>query len=92
MTAGATVLGSVVIARHRAQAAADLAALAAAARLAAGEQNACATAESVARANAGRVADCAVDGLDVLVTVSAATALSGWQVSARARAGPAQAL
>ncbi|MGU3502213.1 Rv3654c family TadE-like protein [Mycobacterium sp. C31M] len=91
MTAGATVLGSVVITRHRAQAAADLSALAGAARLAAGEQSACAAVESVTHANAGTVAECAVDGLDVLVTVTATTVLSGWQVSARARAGPAQA-
>ncbi|EUA24203.1 hypothetical protein I552_3240 [Mycobacterium xenopi 3993] len=42
-------LGSVVVARHRAQAAADLAALAAAARVSAGADVACARAGVVAR-------------------------------------------
>ncbi|BBU20638.1 hypothetical protein MYXE_04270 [Mycobacterium xenopi] len=44
VTGGGAYLGSVVVARHRAQAAADLAALAAAARVSAGADVACARA------------------------------------------------
>ena len=53
--------GSAVIARHRAQAAADLAALAAAGRLASGPQAACASAASLAAAMSATVSACAVD-------------------------------
>ncbi|OCB41378.1 helicase [Mycobacterium malmoense] len=78
-------LGAVVVARHRAQAAADLAALAAAARLPAGAGAACARATAVARAMRTD-ASCAVDDLDVVVTVRAA--VLGGAASAAARAGP----
>ena len=57
-----------MIARHRAQAAADLAALAAAARLPAGADVACGQASAIADAMRVGVADCVVDGLDVVVT------------------------
>ncbi|MET0704675.1 MAG: Rv3654c family TadE-like protein, partial [Mycobacterium sp.] len=62
--AGVSV-GSVVVARHRAQAAADLAALAAAGRLPAGPEQACASAGDVARAMKAGVARCDVEELDV---------------------------
>ncbi len=62
-------LGAAVVARHRAQAAADLAALAAAARLAAGPATACARAKVVAREMRTSPTGCAVDDLDVVVTV-----------------------
>ncbi|WP_341865314.1 Rv3654c family TadE-like protein [Mycobacterium scrofulaceum] len=78
-------LGAVVVARHRAQAAADLAALAAAARLPAGAEAACARATAVARAMRTD-ASCAVDDLDVVVTVRAG--VFGGAASAAARAGP----
>lgn len=80
-------LGSAVVARHRAQAAADLAALAAAARLSSGAEAACARAAAVARAM--RVADtrCEVDGLDVVITARVPVIFAG-AARAAARAGP----
>lgn len=83
----AAYLGSAVVARHRAQAAADLAALAAAAQLTSGPETACARAAAVAREM--RIFDigCAMDGLDVVVTARVAVVVSG-AASATARAGP----
>lgn len=91
VTGGVAVLGSVVIARHRAQSAADLAALSAAAWLASGRQNACARAVSVATAMRTMVTDCTVQGLDTVITVEADAGVPGWRATARARAGPAEA-
>ncbi|MCF6387683.1 flp pilus-assembly TadE/G-like family protein [Mycobacterium sp. MBM] len=88
VTAGVAVLGSVVIARHRAQSAADLAALAAAADLLSGHQIACGRAVSVANAMGATVTDCAVDGLDTVIAVAVDAGVHGWRASARARAGP----
>ncbi|KRD05153.1 hypothetical protein ASE48_18280 [Mycobacterium sp. Root265] len=90
VTAGVTVLGSVVIARHRAQSAADLAALSAAAALTSGHQIACARAISVATAMRTTVTDCAVHGLDIVIAVAADAGVPGWRASARARAGPGE--
>ena len=87
VTVAGAYLGAVVVARHRAQAAADLAALAAAGRLAAGPEAACARATAVARAMRTD-AGCAVDDLDVVVTVR--IAVLGGASSAAARAGPAR--
>jgi secretion/DNA translocation related TadE-like protein len=79
-----------VVARHRAQAGADLAALAAASRLAAGPETACAQARLVARAMRASTTGCAVDDLDVVVTVEVRLAVGGWgSARAAARAGPA---
>jgi secretion/DNA translocation related TadE-like protein len=90
ITGGGVYLGAAVVARHRAQAAADLAALAAAARLAAGPETACAQAKAVAREMVGSITGCAVDDLDVVVTVDARLAIGGWgSARAAARAGPA---
>ncbi len=87
-SAGATAyLGSAVVARHRAQAAADLAALAAAARLPTGVAAACARATAVAHEMGVDAAECGVDGLDVVVTVRVAVAFAG-AAEAAARAGP----
>jgi secretion/DNA translocation related TadE-like protein len=78
-----------VVARHRAQAAADLAALAAAAGLPAGSQTACVQANAVARAMGVSTADCVVDGLDVVVTIEVGLAVGRWgKARAAARAGP----
>jgi secretion/DNA translocation related TadE-like protein len=88
--AGALV-GSAVIARHRAQAAADLAALAAAARVALGAQAACASAAALATASGAALSSCTVDELDVVVTVEVPVGLGRWGVNAAragARAGP----
>nr|ABP43870.1 hypothetical protein Mflv_1388 [Mycolicibacterium gilvum PYR-GCK] len=92
VTCGAAVLGSAVAARHRAQAAADLAALGAAGRLADGHDAACRIADQIVRAMRTTLGECAVDGLDVVVRVDAGVSLGGPLVgsaSASARAGPA---
>jgi secretion/DNA translocation related TadE-like protein len=91
VTAGGSCLGSAVIGRHRAQAAADLAAMAAAARVPAGPQAACARAAAVVHRMRAEKIDCAVDGLDAVVTVEVAVAFIGWGTGvarAAARAGP----
>lgn len=82
-TVGGFHLGSAVVARHRAQAAADLAALAAAARLPSGVDAACGQASVIATAMSVGLAECAVDDLDVVVTIDSGKA------RAAARAGPA---
>jgi secretion/DNA translocation related TadE-like protein len=89
VTGGCACLGAAVVARHRAQAAADLAALAAAARVPAGAETACAQAGVVARAMRADPAGCAVDDLDVVVTVEVGLAVGRWGTArAAARAGP----
>ncbi len=88
VTGAGAYLGSVVVARHRAQAAADLAALAGAARLPSGPGAACARATVVAREMRVNAARCEVDDLDVIVTVQVPVALAG-AARAAARAGPA---
>jgi secretion/DNA translocation related TadE-like protein len=87
VTGAGAYLGSAVVARHRAQAAADLAALAAAGLLPAGAAAACARATAVAREMRVDDALCAVDELDVVVTVEVAVAFAG-RARAAARAGP----
>jgi secretion/DNA translocation related TadE-like protein len=82
-----------VIARHRAQAAADLAALAAAVYVADGSDAACAHAASLAHAMGTTVTQCAVEHLDVIVTVDAAVALGRFGTGparATSRAGPVE--
>ncbi|WP_308066247.1 Rv3654c family TadE-like protein, partial [Mycobacterium fragae] len=78
ITGGGAYLGAAVVARHRAQAAADLAALAAAARLPAGPETACARATNVARVMRIDRIGCAVDDLDVVVTVQVRVPIGGW--------------
>jgi secretion/DNA translocation related TadE-like protein len=91
ITTGGVYVGSAVIARHRAQAAADLAALAAAARLADGADAACGQASMVAQAMHTMVTQCVVDELDVVVTAEAPVALGVWgPARAAARAGPTE--
>ncbi len=87
VTAAGAWLGSAVLARHRAQAAADLAALAGAARLPNGVAVACARATSVAREMRVGGARCEVEDLDVVVTVEVPAAFG--TARAAARAGPA---
>jgi len=89
VTGGCACLGAAVVARHRAQAAADLAALAAAARLPAGPETACAQANAVARAMRVTTAGCAVDDLDVVITIEVGLTVGRWGTArAAARAGP----
>lgn len=91
VTSAGAVLGSAVAARHRAQAAADLAALGAAGRLADGHDAACRVAGRIAQAMRSTLGECAVDGLDVVVRADVGVSLGGPLVgsaSASARAGP----
>lgn len=91
ITLGVVTVGSAVAARHRAQAAADLAALAAAGRLATGAAAACQWAEAVAVAMRTSVTGCRIDVLDVVVSVETSVQLGRFGVGtagAVARAGP----
>ena len=91
MTVGGLVLASAVVASHRARLAADLAALAGAARLRDGAavEEACVAADRVAANNGAGLVGCGADGLrlDVIVVVTA----PAWPepAQARAKAGPA---
>lgn len=83
-------IGAAVAARHRAQSAADLAALAGAARVPGGSSAACAEAQAIAWAMAASVRRCELDRLDLVVTVAVAVGgRVGGQAVAAARAGPA---
>jgi len=84
--AGVT-LGSALVARHRTAAAADLAALAGAARAAGGQIGACATARAVAAANRAELASCRTAGQVVeVVAVIRLPSLFGVPMTARSRA------
>ncbi|MBJ7399976.1 MAG: flp pilus-assembly TadE/G-like family protein [Mycolicibacterium sp.] len=86
---GGIWLGAAEVARHRAQAVADLAALAAAGRLTLGPDVACRQADQLAAAMRATVRGCAVEHLDVVVTV--AVRMGGrisFEARAAARAGP----
>jgi secretion/DNA translocation related TadE-like protein len=83
---------SLVGARHQAETAADLAALAGAQTAADGTGDPCQAADRVAAANRGRLVRCAVDGDVVAVRVEVESPrLLGhtWTLTGRARAGPA---
>lgn len=86
------MVGAATVARHRAQAAADLAALAGALRVLDGESVACARAAEVSARNGAGLVACRVDGFDVIVTVEvAATGPGAWGAAQRsARAGPVE--
>lgn len=93
--AGAVLaVGQCVVVRHRAGAAADLAALAASATALEGEAPACACAARVAAAHHTRLAACAIHGEVADVTVAAAlpplpALLAGAPAArSRSRAGP----
>ena len=87
-------LEAVAVARHRAAAAADLSALAGARHRLEGQQQACAAAVRVARAQGARLEDCVLDG--EVVTVTAVVRPPGpvgrlGVARSRARAGPVSA-
>jgi secretion/DNA translocation related TadE-like protein len=91
--AGGTV-GAAHVASHRAQAAADLGALAGAARAIEGSAAACARAAELVAANGAGLVDCRLDGLDLTVTVQVSAAPMagvGRAATATARAGPVRA-
>lgn len=84
---GLSAAGGLVTAQRRAQAAADLAALAGASSL----DDPCAGARDNALANAAALESCRVDGDEVTVEVSVAGPRVPWRdvrVTAEARAGP----
>ncbi|MEU8776265.1 Rv3654c family TadE-like protein [Streptomyces sp. NPDC048606] len=83
---GVLLLGQAVVARHRAGAAADLAALAAALTWARGPEPACAAASRVAGAQGAVVVGCRVGG--EVVEVSARVRAGPFAPTVRARAGP----
>ena len=61
--------GAATVSRHRAQAAADLAALAGALRAWDGEPVACQRAADISARNGARLVECRLDGLDLVVAV-----------------------
>lgn len=81
-------LGAATVARHRAAAAADLAALAAARAAVDGTAAPCTEAATITSAGAARLESCEVSGWEVRVVVSAAAGILGQRATARARAGP----
>lgn len=84
-------LGSIAVLRHRAAAAADLAALAAAKHAIEGPQVACAAARAVARAQGADLRSCRLEGWDatVAVRIPGHGRLAGLgSANGRARAGP----
>ncbi len=91
VAAGLAMGGGAVVARHRAQAAADLAALAGAMRTWEGETAACERAANLSSRNDATLLACRLDGLDVIVTVAVVLELPATLGAARAsaRAGPA---
>jgi secretion/DNA translocation related TadE-like protein len=89
LTVAGVWLGAALVARHRAQAAADLAALAAAQRVVAGPGSACRAAADVAAAMRARVEGCVSERLDVVVTVAVPVGVPiAAPAVATARAGP----
>ncbi|WP_250002239.1 Rv3654c family TadE-like protein [Actinoplanes sp. M2I2] len=90
----AAAVGAARVGRHAARTAADLGALAGAAQAVFGPELACARAEQLVTANAGRMTACAVDGLEITVraevVVRAVPGLDRRAV-ATARAGPVSA-
>lgn len=83
-------LGQVVVARHRAGGAADLAALAAADRALRGTEAACRAAEEVAGAQGAMVVRCAVQG--DIADVTARVRFGPYTPTVRSRAGPPEAV
>ena len=84
-------LGSIAVLRHRAAAAADLAALAAAKHAIEGPQVACAAASTVARAQGADLRSCQLEGWEAVVTVriTGGGRLAGLgRAHGKARAGP----
>jgi len=86
---GGVWVGGAAVARHRAQASADLAALAAAGRLPLGPDAACAQARQIAAAMGAAVWRCDIQNLDVVVAVMVRPGgrIAG-EARASARAGP----
>ncbi|WP_168221190.1 Rv3654c family TadE-like protein [Actinomadura sp. WMMA1423] len=90
----AILVGGVRGARHRGEAAADMAALAGAARVADGGAVACARAKEIAVESRAQVLRCRVQGevvdVSVAVDIVMPTGLKGRRIVSRARAGPVE--
>ncbi|WP_051300785.1 Rv3654c family TadE-like protein [Actinomadura rifamycini] len=88
----ALAVGGVRAARHRGDAAADLAALAGAAHVASGRAAACGRARDIAAASGARLRTCTVRGdvveVRVVVRVKGPGKIGDLQIVSRARAGP----
>jgi secretion/DNA translocation related TadE-like protein len=83
--------GAATIARHRAQSAADLGALAGAVRVVVDPGGACAAAAAIVMDNGAAMTGCRIDGLDMIVTTSvevAGAAVGIGPAIGVARAGP----
>ena len=92
-SAAAFLYGSAVTCRHRAESAADLAALAAALHVPDGPVDACAVGARIAARNGGSLRGCEVVGEEVEIVVSrrlSLGSLGGFTTVVRARAGPVQ--
>jgi secretion/DNA translocation related TadE-like protein len=87
---GLATADGLLVARHRARNAADAGALAGALRAVEGTAVACAAADRLVTENGGRLASCAVAGLDVTVAAEVRSS-AGIPVRAEARAGPVSA-
>ncbi|PVZ09384.1 Rv3654c family TadE-like protein [Actinomycetospora cinnamomea] len=87
-------VGAATLARHRAETAADLAALAGAREVVRGRDVACARAADVVATNGARLVHCAVEGWTVIVITASACgcmpSVSG-DAAGHARAGPVAA-
>jgi secretion/DNA translocation related TadE-like protein len=92
LTLAVLLAASVRIDRDRAATAADLAALAAAARAAQGTDQACTRARAIAQANRADLRSCALTGPVAEVTVSVPSSTLNRPITAHARAGPAHTL
>lgn len=91
LTAAGVYLGAAVVARHRAQAAADLAAVTGATMLVGGPVSACEQAAAVAARMGAHLTACDITGLDVVVSVDVEVNLGRFAAGparAQARAGP----
>src|SRR5262245_4283570 len=85
--------GAALVGAHRARTAADLGALAGAARAITGPSAACAASRRIVHANGARLVGCRLDGFDVVVAVELhLSGAAGWAGPARAqaRAGPVE--
>ena len=90
-----TAVVAVRAAKHQAQNAADLGALAGARHAVEGDAVACAMAGRLVAANGGRLAECALAGLEIVVRAEVVvTPVVGgtWSATKSARAGPAYAV
>jgi secretion/DNA translocation related TadE-like protein len=85
--------GAATVARHRAENAADLAALAGALRAVDGTDAACARSADISAANGAHLVECSVDGFDVTVVVEVSANTGMWfsgTARGAARAGPVE--